>query len=56
MVYYEMYFLLFNAITEALIEINNDNYLDAKYVLMRAQQICEEIYINCDVSYQKENL
>ncbi len=44
--YQKMYSLLFNAITDALAQIENQNYGDAKDMLISAQQKAEEIYIN----------
>ena len=36
---------LFNAITDALAQIENQNYSDAKSTLIAAQQKAEEMYI-----------
>ena len=43
--YEKMYHLLFNAITDALAQIEKQNYGDAKSTLIAAQQKAEEIYI-----------
>ena len=43
--YQKMYSLLFNAITDALAQIENQNYGDAKDMLISAQQKAEEMYI-----------
>ena len=46
--YQKMYSLLFNAITDALAKIENQNYGDAKDMLISAQQKAEEIYITAE--------
>ena len=43
--YQKMYTTLFNAITDALSQIETQNYVDAKETLISAQQKAEEIYI-----------
>ena len=43
--YQKMYSTLFNAITDALAQIENQNYGDAKSTLIAAQQKAEEMYI-----------
>ena len=43
--YQKMYLTLFNAITDALAQIGNQNYSDAKSTLIAAQQKAEEMYI-----------
>ena len=43
--YQKMYSTLFNAITDALAQIENQNYCDAKDILISAQQKAEELYI-----------
>ncbi len=43
--YQKMYTTLFNAITDALSQIETQNYGDAKETLISAQQKAEEIYI-----------
>ena len=43
--YEKMYHLLFNAITDALSQIETQNYGDAKGTLISAQQKAEEMYI-----------
>ena len=42
----KMYFQLFNAMTDALEEIENMNFGQAKVILIQAQQECEEMYIS----------
>lgn len=43
--YEKMYFVLFNAITDALNEIDNLNFGSATIILREAQMNCEEVYI-----------
>ena len=43
--YQKMYSTLFNAITDALAQIEKQNYGDAKSTLIAAQQKPEEMYI-----------
>lgn len=43
--YEKMYHLLFNAITDALTQLETQNYGDVKDALIFAQQKTEEIYI-----------
>ena len=43
--YLKMYLTLFNAITDALAQIEKQNYGDAKSALIAAQQKTEEMYI-----------
>ena len=43
--YQKMYLLLFNAITDALKEIENQNYGKAAELLRKAQAAAEDIYI-----------
>ena len=45
-VYQKMYYLLFNAITDALEQLDAQNYGEAKETLISAQQKAEEIYID----------
>ena len=49
--YLKMYLTLFNAITNALAQIEKQNYGDAKSTLIAAQQKAEEMYITAPVSY-----
>ena len=44
--YAEMYFHLFNAITDAIEEIDRDKPLAARRLLVTAQQTTEEYYMN----------
>lgn len=46
--YEKMYHLLFNAITDALEQIEQQNYGSAKDLLIAAQQQAEEIYITAE--------
>ena len=43
--YQKMYSTLFNAITDALAQIEKQNYGDAKSALIAAQHKAEEMYI-----------
>ena len=44
--YQKMYTTLFNAITDALEQMNAQNYGETKEMLISAQQKAEDIYIN----------
>ena len=46
--YKTMYLTLFNAITDALAELENADYVKTKDILITAQQQAEEIYIRND--------
>ena len=46
--YEKMYHLLFNAITDALEQIEQQNFGSAKELLIAAQQQAEEIYITAE--------
>ena len=46
--YEKLYHLLFNAITDALEQMEKQNYGTAKDVLIAAQQQAEEIYITAE--------
>ena len=46
--YKKMYLLLFNAITDALNNMADDNYGAARDLLISAQQRTEEIYISVE--------
>ena len=48
MEYKKLYHLLFNAITDALEQMESQNYGDAKATLIAAQQKAEEIYITAE--------
>ena len=48
MEYKKLYHLLFNAITDALEQMEKQNYGTAKDVLIAAQQQAEEIYITAE--------
>ena len=47
--YKKMYLLLFNAITDALENLSDNNYGAARDLLIAAQQQAEELYINAEV-------
>ena len=40
-----MYLTLFHAVTDALNEMETQNFVEARQLLMQAQIDCEEIYI-----------
>ncbi len=46
--YEKLYHLLFNAITDALEQMEKQNYGTAKETLIAAQQQAEEIYITAE--------
>ena len=46
--YEKLYHLLFNAITDALEQMESQNCGDAKELLVAAQQKAEEIYITAE--------
>ena len=46
--YEKMYYLLFNAITDALEQIEQQNFGSAKDLLIAAQQEAEEIYMSAE--------
>ena len=46
--YEKLYHLLFNAITDALEQLEKQNYGTAKETLIAAQQEAEEIYITAE--------
>ena len=46
--YEKMYHLLFNAITDALEQMEKQNYGTAKDLLITAQQKAEEIYMSAE--------
>ncbi len=46
--YEKMYHLLFNAITDALEQIEQQNFGNAKDLLIAAQQEAEEIYMSAE--------
>ena len=52
--YQKMYSTLFNAITDALAQIENQNYSDAKSTLIAAQQKAEEMYITAQTQHRTE--
>ena len=46
--YNKMYLLLINAISDALEQMESQNYSNAKDMLIAAQQKAEEIYITAE--------
>ena len=46
--YAKLYHLLFNAITDALEQMNAQNFGSAKEILVSTQQKAEEIYITAE--------
>ena len=52
--YREMYHRMFNAATDALNEMDRQNFGAARDVLISAQQACEEIYMESDEEEEKE--
>ncbi len=46
--YKPLYLLLFNATTDALEQLDVQNYGNARDILIAAQQKAEEIYINSE--------
>ena len=46
--YKNLYFHLFNQITDALAALEKQNYGEARDILMRAQQEAEERYLNAE--------
>ena len=46
--YQKMYTILFNAITDAIENIQQRNYGNAEELLVRAQQTTEDIYIEAE--------
>ena len=46
--YQKMYTMLFNAITDALIQMEKQNYGSAKETLISAQQRAEELYLSAE--------
>ncbi len=46
--YEKLYHLLFNAITDALEQMEQQNYGSAKDLLITAQQEAEEIYMSAE--------
>ena len=44
--YQKLYMLLFNAFTDAIMQIDAQNYGSARAVLVKAQQNAEEFYLD----------
>ena len=53
--YEEMYKILFNGITDAIEDIERQNFGLAKDVLIKTQQAAEDIYIETDEKSQNTN-
>ena len=47
-IYKKMYFHLFNAVTDALAQMERQNFGAAAELLVQAQQACEEIYLDAE--------
>jgi len=43
--YKKMYYQLFNAVTDAINALANSNTIQARWILVKAQQECEEIFL-----------
>lgn len=41
------YFMLFNAVTDAVAAIEKQNFGQARQILIQAQQECEEWFLSC---------
>ena len=46
--YKEMYYHLFNAVTDAIDALTKGNTMQARWILVKAQQDCEEIYLESE--------
>lgn len=46
--YKKMYLQLFNAVTDSLEAMEAQNFGQARELLIAAQQVCEEIYMDAD--------
>lgn len=46
--YQKMYFHLFNAVTDALTALEQQNFGAAADILIQAQQACEDIYLDAE--------
>lgn len=46
--YQKMYFHLFNAVTDALTALEQQNFGTAADILTQAQQACEDIYLDAE--------
>ena len=46
--YQKMYLTLFNAVTDALAALEAQNIGQAKDLLVTAQQVCEELYLDAE--------
>lgn len=43
--YKKMYMKLFNAVTDGINEMERKNFLSAKFILLKAQADCEEMFM-----------
>ncbi len=55
MEYKEMYYSLFNAVTDAIEQIQEQNFGIASQTLIQAQIKCEELYINQDADKESSD-
>ena len=46
--YDKLYYHLFNAVSDALTELEQQNFGRARQILVQAQQACEEEYLNAE--------
>ena len=46
--YRKMYYHLFNAVTDAIEALAKNNAVQARWILVKAQQECEEIYLDSE--------
>ena len=53
--YQKMYLLLFNAITDSIAALDAQNFGQTRDLLIRAQQQCEELYLDADTFSEGEN-
>ncbi len=44
--YKEMYYHLFNAVTDAIAALTGTNTMQARWILVKAQRECEEIFLD----------
>ena len=47
-VYKKMYYHLFNAVTDAIAALEAENHTKARWLLMAAQQKCEDLYLESE--------
>ena len=48
MIWKRMYTLLFNAVTDAVVEMEQQNYGQAKQLLLRGQREAEELFLGSE--------